>query len=217
MGLDRTVFDGQGAHGGAISRNTSNGRTNTNNNTMPVAPSADSIQFDQTDPTHRTIRVEVIKIEPTMLAPEELDYELSVRGLQVTGKPRERTLRLREALSYEKKTGNYPKDSVVNFSPDAHACHEGIQQVEAVLRNDWFEQPVLQRLATSLAHLEGRVSRLFAMNSEEKEYARELYSRVEECIHLYLEKAMNQATRRPQVQRQQEVQNVVPTLFIPIP
>lgn len=67
--------------------------------------------------------------------------------------------------------------------------------------NDVFEYPVISRLRTALAHLEARVSRLYAVQPDQNECVSELRSQVESFICLFLAKleAMNAEARRPPI------------------
>lgn len=141
------------------------------------------------------LRHESIQMEPVMLTGDELDYELAIRQLQIPGAPRERSGRLRKALDIERKMNFGPTESCVIFRADARACWEKLNSTAIALQSDFFERPVIDRLTTALAHLEGRVGRMYANSADEDGEVRDLRMRVEELINLFLTKIENMARR----------------------
>lgn len=152
------------------------------------------------DTTRKLLRDEVIKIDPVSLDPDELQYELYARGSMLSGTNRDRTGRLEKALKEERRSRSPPNRSPMLLSHDVAQTVLKLAVVNRLLGTLTFQEAPIKRIGSLLAHLEGRVTRMYPETPEHGAAVRDLRSQVEGFIQMTLdtlEILEDQKRRRP--------------------
>lgn len=135
-----------------------------------------------------SIREELAKIHPEYLDAEELRYELYLRNLTLSGTDRERTGRLSAALIEERRANSRPPRSHVILSVDVAQTVVKIAQTQTFLESLTLDECSLKRVGTILAHLEGRVGRMFPESEAHGNIVRDLREQVEGYLNAFIDK-----------------------------
>lgn len=159
--------------------------------TLPHGHPGD-VEFDQD--WREVTRNEVIKMNPVELDGDELQYELALRQLDRKGSHRDRTGRLRRAIEEERRNpAMFPQFSHLPWDKDAMICDSKLNRVQKMLGQAHLIPTNLAVLCTLIAHVEGRVGRLFPRTESQREATRELQTRKEDLLHIFLNRLRTMA------------------------
>lgn len=131
------------------------------------------------------------------LTPEELDYELKIRGVFGISTSRQKVNALREILNREGKGLEIPPKMSSNIIPPIEeilACEKIYGNILELLNGAWYNSDCLaiNTAASRLHHLQVRLERICPNNSSEQKNVLEILDLVYDAIY----KLEN--TRKPQ-------------------
>lgn len=105
-------------------------------------------------------------IEPDRLLKEELEYEISLRGVQPQGTVKDLVKTLRELLKFEADGVSFKIDNKFKSDSELKICLDKIKDIEVLLK-ETFTQSLIRKLKTRLTHLVTRVQRIEPSTDEE--------------------------------------------------
>lgn len=127
-------------------------------------------------------------MDPIHLLPDELDYELDIRGVFNLSSTRQKTQCLREFLVKEASgVKEFSEASLKQLNPTAElaTCGRICEEVLTIMLADKFEHSTRQDCRSRLLHVLARIKRAKPTNPEEQALSYELLRMVEDHLQVY--------------------------------
>lgn len=166
----------------------------------------DAVNFDQS--WRNVVRGQIIKMNPVELETDELHYELGLRALSNAGHHRDRTARLGNAIVNERRNPNlYPRESHWPWPKDEKVCKAKINHLAKLLGHARLLPSELARIATLLAHVEGRVGRMRPPSTNDAVVQREMLSLTEDYVQTFLNRLEEMARTQGTIPKPHKAMN----------
>lgn len=110
----------------------------------------------------------MLKIEPDRLLKEELEYEISIRGITPQGTNKDLIKTLRELIILENEGHSFKTEYTFKSADELVICEEKLREIERILAEETTNSWV-RKLKSKLSHILGRIERIVPSGKEETE------------------------------------------------
>lgn len=115
----------------------------------------------------------MFKVEPDRLIKEELEYEITLRGVTPQGNVKELISTLRELINLESEGHSFKSEYNFKSGDELLICQDKIKEIEKLLTTE-LTPSTTRKIKTKLAHLLGRIERITPLHETEIQTKKEI-------------------------------------------